>query len=325
MKKHSENRNVTVEHGAGLIMAGVIALTACGGLNATSDGAPSGKVDAAAIDSASAADGPAKTVCDPLAPFGPWVSLGAQVQSGLTGGLGRLSIDELDFYFSATTPGSTDYNLYVSQRSTRSASFGAPRPLTLLNSNDFDADPSISTDGLSLWFESNRAGAGFAVYVATRPNLMSEFGAPGLANGLNTTVNITNSIHPFITSDNSEIWFVSDRPGGMGLFDIWQAKKSSSTFLPPQVMAALNSSNEDWLPVLSADKLTLYLQSTRSGGPNYDVFRTQRSTVNDGFPAPVLVPELNVDNHHFVSWISSDNCRIYGRHQNIASVAMRQP
>jgi hypothetical protein len=297
-----------------LASAAGIVLSACGGLNSSSDAA------VASIDTA------VTSKCDPVAPFGPWVSLGNDMQNGLTGTFGRPSSDELEFYFFAAVLGSEDYNLYVSQRPTRADAFGMPRPLTVLNSSDFESDPSISSDGLSLWFESNRARTGAnSVYVATRPNLVSEFGAPGLANGINT-VNLTNSVQPFITADASEVWFVSDRPGGLGLYDIWQSKKSpSSTFLPPQVIASLNSTNDDWLPMLSPDKLTIYLNSKRAGGSNFDVFRAQRSTVNDGFPTPVPVVELNLDTDHLVGWIPADNCRIYGRHQNIASVATRQP
>jgi Tol biopolymer transport system component len=280
-------------------VAGIV-LSACGGLNSSSDAA------VASIDTA------VTSRCDPVAPFGPWVSLGNDMQNGLTGAFGRPSSDELEFYFFAAVLGSDDYNLYVSQRSTRADAFGTPRPLTVLNSSDFESNPSISSDGLSLWFESNRARTGASsVYVSTRPNLMSEFGAPGLANGINT-VNLTNSVQPFITADNSEVWFVSDRPGGLGLYDIWQSQMSPSS---AQVIASLNSTNDDWLPMLSPDKLTIYLNSKRAGGSNFDVFRARRSTVNDGFPTPVLVAELNVDG----------DCRIYGRHQGIASVATRQP
>jgi hypothetical protein len=322
MKMNSENQMESVRCGGtgwgpGLIMTGVIALSACGGLNATSDGAPSGKVDAAAMDSASAIDGPAKTVCDPLAPFGPWVSLG-DFQTQYVNVFGQPSADELSFYFRAAVS-ATDYNLYVSRRISRSALFGPPTLLVAQNTTSTEGAVSISADGLSLWFESDRSGVG-AVYVASRASLLADFGAPGLATGINT---VGNNVQPFIAADNSELWFTSDRSGNT---EIWSAKASPSGFVSPTKVLALNSENTEWLPRLSADGLTAYFSSDRPGGKgDFDIWRSTRSTVNDGFSAPAVVTELNTAKSELVGGISADNCRIYALTSVAFSVATRQP
>jgi hypothetical protein len=326
MKMNTENRVASVGAGGtawgpALIMTGVIALSACGGLNATSDGAPSGKVDASAIDSANAIDGPAKTVCDPLAPFGPWVSLG-DFQNGLSDAIGHPSADELEFYFSATVQGATDNNMYLSRRATVRDSFGVASLLDAQNSGGFDANPFIAADGLSLWFESDRGGK-LAIYVATRTSLLADFGSPVRSMDINSVS--SNTAQPFLLADNSEVYFTSDRAGGLGQYDIWHARKApTSGFLPPELAPGLNSDKNDYVPTISADGLTMYLYSQRSS-QQFDVFRTQRTTVNDRFSTLTPVPELNVGTDHSVVWISRDNCRVYGRHQGIASVATRQP
>jgi hypothetical protein len=314
MKVHTLSSTRTICRG--LMTASCIALNACGGLNATSDGAPGGKVDAAV----GAADGPAKTVCDPLAPFGPWVSLGGDLQNGLSNVVGRPSADELSFYFCAIAPG-TDSNLYVSRRGSRSAMFGRPTLLELQNTTSWEGDPAISSNGLSLWFETNRANV-YQVLVATRTSQLAEFSQPALAAGINS---IGQNIHPFL-ADNGDLWFGSTRPPNLGLVDVWRARATSSGFLAPELIAALSSDQNDYVPTLSPDGLTVYVSSGRSGGlGGMDVWRSHRSTVNDEFPTPTAVTELNTAGDDAVLAVSSDNCRVYGASQGVAVMATRQP
>jgi len=73
---------------------------------------------------------------------------------------------------------------------------------------------------------------------------------------------------PWVMADNLELYFVADRPGGLGYFDIWVAKRSSVSepWGPPANLGAPVTSqyNEAW-PSLSADGLTLYFSDCFSG------------------------------------------------------------
>lgn len=73
---------------------------------------------------------------------------------------------------------------------------------------------------------------------------------------------------PWVMADNLELYFVADRPGGLGYFDIWVARRSSVSELwgPPANLGAPVTSqyNEAW-PSLSADGLTLYFSDCFSG------------------------------------------------------------
>jgi hypothetical protein len=324
MTMKCENRMATtvLNGSSGWLFCG-IALSACGGLNATSDGAPGSKVDAAV----GAIDGPAKTVCDPLGRFGPWVSLGSDLQNGLLDIYGQPTADELSFYFHGRVTGSGNLNLYVSRRATRNAMFGAPTLLSAQSSAASDVNPSISADGLTLWFESDRPPGTIGVatiYVATRANLLADFGAAGAASGINAS---GNTGQPFLTADNTELWFSSDRSDpSVRLGEIWSAKAGSPSFLDPKLQVSLNSENSDWVPRLSADGLTVYLSSDRLGGQgSFDIWRATRNAVTDSFSAPLVVTELNTAGADYVGGISSDNCRIYGQSQGTFSVATRQP
>jgi len=248
-------------------------------------------------------------MCDPTAKFGapvPIPGLGM-----IDAACARLSLDELTIYFHANPP-----DLWVAHRNALIEAFGPPTLLAAQNSSSGDENPAVSSDGLTLWFDSNRvANEGFHLYIATRASTLAEFGTPGLAATVNATDPQESDAHPFVTADGKELWFVSNRAGGLGGFDVWHASWQGNGFATPTIVAELNSSADEFLPALSADRLTVYFSSMRAatgtkGG--LDIWTSHRSTVNDGFPAPTLVDELNTTGNDFATWLSADNCRMYG-------------
>lgn len=264
-------------------------------------------------------------VCDPTAKFGaPMPIPGLEM---VDAGTAHLSANELTIYFSDTT------DLWAAHRGALTEAFGTPTLITAQNSSASDYDPAVSSDELKLWFASNRIiNEGFHLYVATRASTLSEFGAPGLAATINATDTTQSDGQPFVTADGSELWFTSTRVGGLGGSDIWRATWKGDRFATPEAVLELNSSSDDWFPTLSNDRLTVYFMSKRviagtKGG--FDIWTSHRSSVNDGFPAPRLVDELNTAGNDRATWLSADNCRMYGTSNggdtNHLSVSTRQP
>jgi Tol biopolymer transport system component len=190
-------------------------------------------------------------MCDPTAKFGaPMQIAGLEM---IDGGTVRLSSDELTIYFSAD-PG----DLWAAHRSALAEAFGTPILLTAENSPEGEYNPAVSSDGLTLWFDSNRvANEGFHLYVATRASLLAEFATPGLAATVNCTDTKQSDGNPYVTVDGNELWFTSTRAGGLGGEDIWRAPWTGNGFATPMLVAELSSSAVDWLPTLSADRLTI--------------------------------------------------------------------
>jgi hypothetical protein len=114
----------------------------------------------------------ASTICAPACTGGRTVSLGqsspepyhfaAPVAVTELGSPARtdnptLTGDLLEIYFT-TDRVSGNGDVWFATRSTPSAPFGTPAPVTAVNGDSFETSSAISTDGLTLWFGSDRAG-----------------------------------------------------------------------------------------------------------------------------------------------------------------------
>jgi WD40 repeat protein len=138
--------------------------------------------------------------------------------------------DDVAFlFFGSTRPPSGPMpvlpELYVSAQNS-DGSFGPPTLLAELNSSCADQRPSIRADGLEIFFFSNRPAPGGTVcattvdlWVAKRHTRSQVWHTP---ENLGTVVNgPSNDQQPYIASDGRTLYFASDRPGGLGLFDLY--------------------------------------------------------------------------------------------------------
>jgi Tol biopolymer transport system component len=250
--------------------------------------------------------------CDPTGAFSTPVQVaGLETHVIATA---RFSPDELTVYFHEMAAGDS-WDLFVAQRATTTAPFGTATPLTNLNTTAGDYDPFVTSDGLTLFFASNRvANEGVHLYVATRSSTLAQFGTPSELAGVNSATVTDNDGQPYLSADGQELWLTSTRAGGLGGTDIYRATLAGSQFANPTDVTELGSPAEDILPVLSADKLTVYLSSTRTGGQGYyDIYTSHRTSTADGFPTPTPVTELNSAAAEIATWLSLDDCRLYYR------------
>ncbi len=112
----------------------------------------------------------------------------------------------------------------------------------------------------------------------------SSFSTPVLLDGVNSS---SQDWDPSLSEDMLELFFSSTRGGGLGENDLYRATRVSVTdpFGEVENLTALNSSAIDSGPNLSADSLTLYFTSTRSGYST--VYRATRAAPAAPFGAPV--------------------------------------
>ncbi len=164
----------------------------------------------------------------------PWstqVNLGPKVNSSALENGPDISSDGLELYFStridtADRPGFGSHDIWVTTRKSKGDPWGTPVNLgPTVNSSALEGGPSISPDGLSLYFNSERPG-GFGhrdIWVTTRKTKDDPWGTPV---NLGPTVNSSGiENNPDISSDGSTLYFVSGRPGNVGspgYVDIWK-------------------------------------------------------------------------------------------------------
>jgi len=162
--------------------------------------------------------------------WGPLVNLGPVINSQYDEHMACVSPDGLELYFcgrleEGVRPGGYGYSdLWVTRRATRDDPWTEPENLgPTVNSVFVDGRPSISPDGLLLFFDSNRAGGfgGLDLYVTRRTTLSDPWGEPMNLGPVVNTPAIEEAAR--LSADGSTLYWDSDRPGGYGDNDIWQA------------------------------------------------------------------------------------------------------
>ncbi len=157
----------------------------------------------------------------------PWLSpenLGPIVNSFAFEGGPSLSGDSLSLFFSSNrVGGSGSFDLWVTIRPNLDADWGPPVNLgPQVNSPSSDVQPGVSSDGLTLFFQSERSGRADLWY-ATRRSVTDEFGPASRLDIDPLGHESQADIMPAITYDGSKLMFTSfNRSGGLGGWDLWQ-------------------------------------------------------------------------------------------------------
>lgn len=146
----------------------------------------------------------------------------------------------------------------------------------VVNSEDWDAQPSLSADGLTLAFVSTRGGSydgSMDIYI-TRKNKFGQWGVPQNAG---TTVNTPfGEKSPFLAPDGKTMYFSSEGHPGFGDYDVfvsvWEVGKWSE---PTNLGAPLNSKGIDTYFTISASGEEAFFASDRSGVGLLDLFSVE--------------------------------------------------
>lgn len=132
-----------------------------------------------------------------------------------------LSRDGNTMLFSSDRPGSDGKDLWQVTRSDQGEWHSPTRLPEPINSPHREASPELSSDGLMLFFSSDRPG-GFGnldLYVSQRSSLGEPWGTPmNLGAAINTE---RNENDPGLSSDDSLLYFRTRGLGGFGSNDIW--------------------------------------------------------------------------------------------------------
>jgi hypothetical protein len=244
--------------------------------------------------------------CDPAKPFGAPVRL-ADFDAKAMRSTPRLTPDELAIYFT-TNGADAGADLSMAKRASTTAPFAGETILAQSTPSN-ENDPMVAADQLSLWFHSNRAGTA-DIFLATRAATGAPFGTAAAVPGIDLPT--ANENHAYFRSEGSELWFISDRPGTAGGFDIYVATRTGTMFAAPARVAELSSAGQDWQPQPSEDGLTVLFASDRDGGAGkMDLWIAHRGSTAAPFAPPTPLTELNSPSVDQAGWLSADGCRIW--------------
>jgi Tol biopolymer transport system component len=280
------------------------------------DGPDGSSVDAT-TDSAPKSDAAA---CDLNAPWGEPTPL-AELNSASDDWAPRLTSDELTIVFSSARPGSVGLvSLYVATRASRTLPFSNVGLLAgSVNTSGIVVHPSITGDGLTLYYQSKTTPTGTSgpdrTYVAKRPNTLSSFGLGTIVRELEPPASGDYDVTPFVIADGSRVVFASTRGRTVPDFDIFEStlQPGGSLGAPVRIDTVSDTPGRDDTPVLSSDGLTLYFASYRLNlvTGDFDIFRATRPSTTAPFGAPVRVLELVTTGYEAPGWVSPDGCRMY--------------
>jgi Tol biopolymer transport system component len=166
--------------------------------------------------------------------------------------------------------------------------FGAPVPVTEVNTPSDDTGARLTQDELSIYFASTRNGD-FDLFRMTRSSRMAQFASATKLSELNTPMSERS---PSPKGDDLALMFDSDREGGVGGRDLYLGTRDSTKSAYTKVLGlgTLNSSSDDSRCNMLPSALTVYFESDRGGSGH--IYRATRSSLADSFSAPVLLTEL---------------------------------
>ncbi|MFN0246676.1 MAG: TolB family protein [Kofleriaceae bacterium] len=218
-----------------------------------------------------------------------------------------LSGDTLRIVFQSDRTG--DSELFEATRASATAMFGGPTALTPLNSMGEEQAPTLSVDGLVIFFTSDRSGA-HVLYRATRAAVSAPFDPP-----VSITIAGAAEVYgPTISATGRELFFndATEETAYRAVFD-------GSQFRLDRMLAELGPCS---YPSLSADERTIYF--SRLDGVSRRLFSATRLSIDAPFGLATLVenadlsgdeddPEIGKDNMTiaFAGDVSMGNAQIY--------------
>ena len=195
-----------------------------------------------------------------------------------------------------------------------------------LNTPDNEGAQSISGNGLLMVFTGCMRSDGYGLcdlYFSENRN-----GVWTIPRNVGPPVNTRYSEkQPALSSDGRILYFSSDRPGGLGKYDLWMSFRAEdgSWSEPANMGDSINSKGFDQSPFIHPDNKTLYFSSTGwPGMGKYDIFLSRKTSdstwsepVNLGFPINTHHSEqgLIVNSVADVAYFSSN--RLSGKGQDI--------
>jgi hypothetical protein len=239
----------------------------------------------------------------PLGPFGPPTII-AELADVAVDDDPTITADRLELFFNSDrAPGPGGGDIFVTTRASVSAPWGTPTVVPELSSTSGETTPKISSDGLTIYFASDRLGAGYDLFVSTRASRTSAWSTPSAVVELNTAFRETGAS---MSPTELSLVLTSDRDGNT---DSYLATRTSPTaaWSTPVAIAEANSPGYEADPCLTHQDRVLVFESDRPGSDGLgDLYIATRASSAVPFDPPVPLTELNSPTYEEDAFISDD-------------------
>ena len=196
-------------------------------------------------------------------------------------------------------------SIYRSQRS-ESGSLMAPEPLEELLSTVHEGPMTFDRTAENIFFTRNNYKNGkkkkakdgivkLKIYTAYKVN--EEWSN---VEELSFNDDESNTAHPSISVDGKNIYFASDRPGGMGGMDIWMVQRRGDEWGTPVNMGPMiNTDGDEVFPFIHADGTLYFASSGQMGLGGLDIFYSSLNESNVWKKPSSLGKPFNTENDDF--------------------------
>ncbi|MDX1630107.1 MAG: OmpA family protein, partial [Fulvivirga sp.] len=190
-----------------------------------------------------------------------------------------------------------------------------------INSAFNEGTSTISADGRTLIFISCHGRKGYGscdLYISQKTG--NEWSVPK-----NMGPNINSSAwdsQPSLSADGRVLYFISNRPGGKGLRDIWvsQLQEDGKTWAKPVNLGdSINTPYDEVSPFIHFNGNTLYFASNgRPGFGGFDIYYARKKS-NDGWTSPRNIGyPVNTGEDQVSLFITPDGKTGYYSHESLS-------
>ena len=190
---------------------------------------------------------------------------------------GKLNTDGHDANMGLSPDGSQIYvyrnssygsgEIFVSKRGKTGKWSEAKKVEGDINTTYFESSASVSSDGKTLYFVSERPRGGFGmgdIYKAKRISKTEWGKAENLGNVINDEY---DQIGVFIHPDGKTLYYATNSPKSLGGYDIFKSVFENGKWSTPQNLGfPINTTGDERFFALSTDTKTAWFSSNRNGG-----------------------------------------------------------